>query len=149
MTYSELIQLYFDRSDALQSYWTVYVVIIGGLLAFSSLRARPDMLTTILISVLFCMFAYKNLGAIQDVTEQRLAARKAIGQYNISSLNAGDAGQIRSLLEPTLNPPAFEDVMVFHLASDLFTLATLWAMERRRRRIASEGDKVDDKRKSA
>ena len=41
MNYSELIQLYFERSNALQSYWTLYVVIVGGLLAFSSLRKIP------------------------------------------------------------------------------------------------------------
>ena len=35
MSYSELIQLYFERSTALQWYWTIYVVVIGGLLAFS------------------------------------------------------------------------------------------------------------------
>jgi hypothetical protein len=42
MTYHDLIQLYFERSNALQSYWTLYVVVIGGLLAFSSIRKeRP------------------------------------------------------------------------------------------------------------
>ena len=38
MKYNDLIQLYFERTTALQNYWTLYVVIVGGLLAFSSLR---------------------------------------------------------------------------------------------------------------
>lgn len=139
MAYSDLIQLYFERSDALQSYWTLYVVIIGGLLAFSSLRTRPDLLTTALITVLFCLFAYKNLGAIHDATEQRLATLEAIKQYDASA-PAADVRRARSLLEATLNPPAYADVSVFHVASDLLTIATLWAMERRRRRIANGGD---------
>ena len=33
MKYNELIQLYFERSTALQWYWNLYVVVIGGLLA--------------------------------------------------------------------------------------------------------------------
>ena len=134
MSYNDLIQLYFERSDALQSYWTLYVVIIGGLLAFSSLRSQPDILTTILLSVLFSMFAYKNLGAIHDTTEQRMAAMQAIKQYDGSAQGAGDVRHTRTLLEPTLNPPDYEGVRNFHIASDLLTLATLWAMELRRRR---------------
>jgi hypothetical protein len=136
MTYSDLIQLYFERSDALQSYWTLYVVIIGGLLAFSSLRMRPDLLTTALLTVLFAMFAYKNLGAIHDTTEQRIATLQAIKQYDASAPGASDVRRARTLLEPTLNPPDYAGVRDFHLASDLLTLATLWAMELRRRRIA-------------
>jgi hypothetical protein len=138
MSYSDLIQLYFERSDALQSYWTLYVVIIGGLLAFSSLRAMPDLLTTALLTVLFTMFAYKNLGAIRDTTEQRIAALEAIKQYDASDPSAGDVRRARTLLEPTLNPPDYGGVRVFHIASDLLTLMTLWAMEFRRRRIARE-----------
>ena len=75
MNYSELIQLYFERTTALQNYWTLYVVIVGGLLAFSSLRKQPAALTTAIVSVLF---AYENLSAIQDTAAQRLATLEAI-----------------------------------------------------------------------
>ncbi len=30
MNYNELIQLYFERSTAMQQYWNLYVVIVGG-----------------------------------------------------------------------------------------------------------------------
>ncbi len=73
MKYHDLLQLYFDRSNALQWYWTLYVVVLGGLLAFSSLRQRPDHRTAVLVTILYCCFAYKNLGAIGDVTHQPLA----------------------------------------------------------------------------
>ena len=88
MTYNNLVQLYFDRSNALQWYWTLYVVIIGGLLAFSSLRQRGDMLTTILITVLFSFFAYKNLGAIQESSLQRFAALKSIKEFPLTNADA-------------------------------------------------------------
>ena len=42
MNYSELIQTYFERSVALQWYWTIYVLVIGGLLGFSSFRQRQS-----------------------------------------------------------------------------------------------------------
>src|SRR5262249_58898206 len=78
MTYNELIQLFFDRSNAAQWYWTLYVVIVGGLLAFSTQRQQKDFLTTLLITILFVIFAYKNLDALEDTTRQRHATLEAI-----------------------------------------------------------------------
>ena len=49
MNYNELIQLYFERSTAMQQYWNLYVIIVGGVLAFSSLRKQPAAITTALI----------------------------------------------------------------------------------------------------
>jgi hypothetical protein len=135
MTFSDLVQLYFERSNALQWYWTLYVVIIGGLLAFSSLRKERDLITTVLITVLFGFFAYKNLGAIHDVTVQRFAVLQAIKESS-GSQNATDLPAVRNLLEPTLVVPAYEGVRNFHVASDLLTVAAVWAMERRRRNHA-------------
>lgn len=130
MSYSELIQLYFERSSALQWYWTLYVVVAGGLLAFSSLRVRRDSLTAVLVTVLFCCFAYKNLGAIEDTMAQRSAALAAIGQLH--SLNSNTSGVIpeRVLLEPAED----HGVRTFHVACDILTIATVWAMELRRMR---------------
>jgi hypothetical protein len=136
MTYSELIQLYFERSNALQWYWTLYVVVIGGLLAFSSLRQRPDRLTALLITVLFVFFAYKNLGAIHDVTLQRLAVVSDIKAYVPPDGTTTDLMRLRSSLEPTLAPPDYESVRNSHVASDILTVAAVWAMERRRRKAA-------------
>lgn len=134
MTYGELIQLYFERSSALQMYWTIYVIVIGGLLAFSSLRKQPDAVTGVLVTVLFVFFAYKNLGAIEGVTIERHAVVAAIHEYPAE----GDGiKSIRAKIEPTLNPPAFEGVRNFHIASDVITVLALWAMEWRRRKMAA------------
>ena len=99
MQYSDLIHLYFDRSNALQWYWTIYVIVIGGLLAFSSLRQRKDTVTAVLVTVLFAFFAYKNLGAIEDVTKERLAIWMRIGEYAIPD-DAVDVKGLRERLEP-------------------------------------------------
>jgi hypothetical protein len=137
MTYSELVQLYFERSTALQLYWTIYVVVIGGLLAFSSLRQRKDLVTAILVTILYAFFAYKNLGAIQDVTFERYAILAAIKEYPATGPDAADIKRARDHLEPTLLPPEWEGVRNFHIASDLLTIAACWAMEWRRRRASA------------
>ena len=139
MSYADLIRLYFDRSNALQWYWTLYVVVIGGLLAFSSLRQRPDLVTGVLVTVLYCCFAYKNLDAIHDVTEQRFAVIQSIKDFPASTANPNETRpQVRAALEPTLVAPVYPGVRNFHIGSDVLTIAAVWAMEWRRRRQRRE-----------
>ena len=128
MQYNELIQLYFERSDAIQSYWTLYVAVIGGVLAFASLRLRPDWLTTTLVSILFAIFAYKNLGGIYDATIQRYAI--------LDLIRKAPAPAAENPITPTLLPPDYPGVRNYHIAVDALTILTLWAMERRRRRFS-------------
>ena len=135
MKYNELIQLYFERSNALQAYWTLYVVILGGLLAFSSLRKQPAALTTALVTLLFALFAFKNLDAIHDVTVQRVAVLDAIKQTDATA--STEIQQLRTTLEPTLIPATFASVKMTHLPADLLTILALWAMEFRRRKYAT------------
>jgi hypothetical protein len=135
MKYTDLIQLYFERTTALQNYWTLYVVIVGGLLAFSSLRKQPAALTTLIVSILFGLFAYENLDAIKATASQRHAALAAIKQSDAGS-TAPEIKPVRDLIEPTLNPASLSSTQMTHLISDLLTIAGLWVMELRRRKNA-------------
>lgn len=137
MNYNDLIQLYFERSTAMQEYWNLYVVVVGGLLAFSSLRKRPAPITTLIVSLLFALFAYENLNAMYDTTRQRFATIEAIKQLDSTGTNAGSLKQVRDLLEPTLTPATYGSVRTTHVISDILTIAALWAMEFRRRRLRS------------
>jgi len=141
MRYAELISLYFERSSAIQSYWTVYVFAIGGLLAVAALRREPDVLAAILASVLYCAFAYKNLGAIHDASMNRFATLDAIRHFDASSVQSPEASEVQSArvaIEPTLVPPPYEGVRNFHVACDMLTILTLWALQWRRLRYQRE-----------
>src|ERR1044071_5093340 len=127
MKYDELIQLYFERSNALQGYWTLYVVIVGGLLAFSSLRKFPAAVTTLIVTLLFGLFAHENSDAILTVTRQRHATLAAIKQSD--SASAAEIKPLRDLLEPTLTPAPESSTKRTHLVSDFLTVLGLWAME--------------------
>src|SRR5438477_5111040 len=101
MTYNELIQTYFERSVALQWYWTIYVLVIGGVLGFSTFRQRPELVTTVLVSVLYVCFAYKNLGAIEATADEREAIRSALQDYPADSgTDAADVKRVRDRLQP-------------------------------------------------
>lgn len=139
MTYNDLIQLYFERSNALQAYWTLYVVIVGGLLAFSSLRKQPAALTTLVVSVLFALFAYENLDAILETSRQRFATLEAIKASQM------DTPRVRETLEPTLRPATLGSSTMTHLVSDILTVAGLWVMELRRRKNTRGDADLSDK----
>ena len=135
MNYTELIQLYFERSTAMQQYWNLYVVIVGGVLAFSSLRKQPAAITTALVCILFALFAYENLDAMKDTTAQRFATIGAIKQFDSGGATAAPMKQVRDLIEPTLTPATYNSVRTTHVISDILTIAALCAMELRRRRL--------------
>jgi hypothetical protein len=137
MNYNELIQLYFERSTAMQQYWNLYVIIVGGVLAFSSLRKQPAAITTLLVCILFALFAFNNLGAMKDTTAQRFATIEAIKQFDSGAGAASPSKQVRELLQPTLTPATYNSVRTTHVISDILTIAALWAMELRRRRMRS------------
>jgi hypothetical protein len=138
MNYNELIQLYFERATAMQSYWNLYVIIVGGLLAFSSMRKHPAAITTAIVSILFALFAYKNLDAMHDTTVQRFAVLDAIKLSDATTVPAAALKQVRDLLEPTLTPATYGSVKATHITSDILTIAALWAMELRRRRMRQD-----------
>ena len=133
MKYNDLIQLYFERTTALQNYWTLYVVIVGGILAFSSLRKQPAALTTLIVTILFGLFAYENLDAIKATATQRHATVAAIKQSDTGS-TAPEIKPVRDLLEPTLNPASISSTQTTHLIGDVLTIVGLWVMELRRRK---------------
>ena len=135
MNYTELIQLYFERSTAMQQYWSLYVVILGVVLAFSSLRKQPAAITTALVCILFALFAYENLDAMKDTTAQRFATIGAIKQFDSGGATAAPMKQVRDLIEPTLTPATYNSVRTTHVISDILTIAALCAMELRRRRL--------------
>src|SRR5438105_2498520 len=134
MNYGELIQVYFERSVALQWYWTVYVLVIGGVLGFSTFRQRPELVTTVLVTLLYVGFAYKNLGAIEATAQEREAIRSVIKDYPASGPNAADVTRVRDKLEPQIPEYDIAGARYFHLACDLLTIAFLWAKEWRRRK---------------
>src|SRR5260370_39038197 len=121
MTYSELIQAYFERSVALQWYWTVYVLVIGGVLGFSTFRLRPELVTTILVTILFACFAFKNEGAIEATAEEREAIRAAFVHYRPTGVNAADVNLVRAKVEPTLSEYDIPGARYFHIACALLT----------------------------
>ena len=81
---------------------------------------------------------------MHDVTRQRFAVLQAIKDFDQTSAGQLAAKPQRDLIEPTLNPATWESVQATHVTSDVLTIAALWAMEFRRRRLrGAPNDTVD------
>jgi hypothetical protein len=130
MNYAELIQAYFERSTAIQWYWTVYILVIGGLLGFSVFRQRPEPVTVVLITILYGCFAWKNLGAIEATLQERQAILTTIKDYPTSE-KTQEVLRVRKELEPTLTSTAADPqgVRYFHIFCDILTIAAVWGKE--------------------
>lgn len=136
MNYSQLVQAYFERSTALQWYWTIYVLVIGGVLGFSTLRQRPELVTTVLVAVLYACFAYKNVGAIEATAAERQAILSAIRAYPEVAAGESDIKRVRAALEPLMPDYDIAGARYFHWACDLMTIAAVWVKEWHRRKAA-------------
>jgi len=110
--------------------------VIGGVLGFSAFRQRPDIVTTILVTVLFVCFAYKNLGAIEGTADERQAILLAIKDVRSAGSNAAEIERVRDRLEPKLPEYDVAGARYFHVFCDLLTIAFLGAAEWRRRKTA-------------
>jgi len=136
MRFADLVTLYFQQSSALQTLWIVYIVVIGGLLAVSALRRDPDRIGGVLATVLFLIFAHKNLGSIQDTATIRNATLQGIRQYDISQMQGADNGGFNAFKNQVLPNLFMQDVQRighFHRICAGITVLTLWALQLRRR----------------
>jgi hypothetical protein len=128
MKYNELIQLYFERSNAILTYWMIFVTGIGALIAFSAARKDLTVRPMLFMSLGFLMFASLDIIGLLDVNAQRRAVIIAINQYPLPSdsyeralINTSRANIVKSFI-----PFTDAEVLVLHLTIDLLTIAGLW-----------------------
>ena len=112
--------------------------MIGGVGGFSTLRQRPEIVTTILVTILFAGFSFKNLGAIVATAEERQAILLAIKGYPAAGPNAADINRVRDKLEPKMPEYDVGGAQYFHVACALLTIAFVWAKEWQRRKTAEQ-----------
>ncbi|MBZ5521627.1 MAG: hypothetical protein LAP21_05150 [Acidobacteriia bacterium] len=119
----EALTLFFERSNAMQTYWSYYITVVLGVLAFFGAGSPRSVTTAGLISVTFLGFARANYQGMTDVARQRVEVCKYLikPEYNCSKLPC----TIKSPLPITLNPPAVNAVKAFHIVVDVLTIGAI------------------------
>jgi hypothetical protein len=122
MELKDLVALYFERTNAMQALWSIYVTIVLGLLGFlGTVKLKQPRLRIItLLLFAFCGFAYVNCDALRSVTRQRHVAADLIR----SSQQTDAQKQISN----SLDPPPIAGVVAFHLAGDIITVFAILAL---------------------
>lgn len=132
MDFKDVAGHLFERSNAMQSFWSYYITISGALLAFfgSSRRSIP---LTILLTVAFIGIAAANLGGMKNVAQQRVALRALL-------MHAGTekADQVFKIPLPSDTvvkayldfppPPPVKGVVTTHLCCDAMVIAAIWVL---------------------
>src|SRR5437763_11023455 len=94
MEFKDLLSLYFERSNAMQTFWGLYITIALGLLAFIGsvkVSRKKRMFLACILSAGFTGFAFVNAYALRDVTLERRAAYRLITDYRDKNPNAQQA----------------------------------------------------------
>lgn len=120
----DLVEMFFERENAMQTLWQIYVAIVLGLLAF--IGAVPSSLKKIsfpiVLSVGFVAFAAVNGSAIHDIVVTRnqlwLIINSATGTF------AADKGLVN--LVRMIKPPTILETTTFCIVADLCVLLVLW-----------------------
>lgn len=125
MDFRDLVTLYFERTNAMQTLWGLYLTIVLGLLGFlGTVKLKPPRLRIIsLLLIAFCAFAYVNCDALRSVTSQRNILVTLIRQSS-GPVEAQEAiyAKNRKQIADSLDPPSVAAVVGFHIAGDALTV---------------------------
>jgi hypothetical protein len=140
MEFHDVLTLYFERSDAMQTYWNFYITVNLALLAFIATiqvaRLNRRMATILTISLV--AFWVVNADALAEVTKQRLTARSLLDAFSTKLREEPEKREVFATLTKVpdqdvaekiladINPPKVWIVLVMHLIGDLFVLSVIW-----------------------
>jgi hypothetical protein len=135
MNYKDALNMFFERSNAMQTFWNFHITIILALIAFfASIRPNPNLrILKVFVTGAFIAFAIVNLLALTNVADQRL---KLVQVFHTLSQSAVDKA-VTGVIAPTLDPPAIWQVCVVHIMGDALTVGAIWLLAAKKQREAS------------
>ena len=126
-SFEDLLTKAFERTNALQTYWTLDATVVLAVVAFfAKVEGGDTCLLAVLITIAFTGFVVANLGALRDVSKQRAVTQQLLKQ----AAAASDPSQLaaRLSLAGTINPATTTQVTILHLAGDAFAISALWLL---------------------
>jgi hypothetical protein len=132
MDFKDVAGHLFERSNAMQSFWSYYIAVSGALLAFFG-TSRRSIPLTILLTVAFIGIAAANLGGMKNVAQQRVALRALLMQARTE--NADKVFKVPLPSEAVVAayldvppPPPVNGVIATHLCCDVVIIAAIWVL---------------------
>jgi hypothetical protein len=118
MDLTQLLPMYFERSNAFETLWSFYLTVVLGLLAFSGAGKQTTIAVAVFLTIAFIVFAAATLKALTVVTRQRCQLQTLIGAV----AKAPDEMAIAT----TIDSSKVRRVVAFHLLGDVLAIAGIW-----------------------
>jgi hypothetical protein len=127
--------MYFERTNAMQTLWTIYITIVLGILGFlGTVKLRtPRLLILLPLLLAFVAFAVVNCEALLSVTNQRNVAAELVRKASVAEPGTAFDAAVKEEISRSLDPPSVASVAWFHVSADLITLLTMVALGFRER----------------
>lgn len=142
MEFKDLVTQYFQRSDAMQTFWGFYITVSFALIAFFGNARRTKTLAAIL-TLAFVGVAIINMRGMTIVAKQRVAISQLL-----MHANKPDASEFFKTLPPpkvvaaylsVTKAPRVWGMQLTHLICDIIVLSSIWVLTLHRR-IAPKDD---------
>jgi hypothetical protein len=119
----ELLQMYFERSGAVETFWSFEIVVVLGILTIMCTvpHVFADFARRLVVTIAFVLFAASNLQAILVITRQRRILRSEIANLVAGHPHIDKLGSIR-----VLSPPSELEVILYHLTFDALAMFLIW-----------------------
>lgn len=130
--YKDIVALYFERSNQMQTLWTFYLavsLVLPTLVGIVRSSARRLVVGAVL-SFALAVIAAVNLSASIDATRTRIACRDMLRSGMLEHV---PSEEVQQQINAMIHPPSVAAVMGVHIGGDLLTLATLWYLVLARR----------------
>ena len=127
MEFKDFLDLYCNRSDAMQTFWNFYLLVALGVLGFV-VTAKAGERTTLgaaILSLGFALFAFTNAGGLLQAVKQRRSASDAVKDSAMSLKNHPEYPQVQLILQ-YIESPTPSQVLVTHTVADLLIFAAIW-----------------------
>jgi hypothetical protein len=122
----DLVSLYFERGNAMETLWGLYITIALGMLAFfgAATASVKRYFLAVVLSLGFAGFALVNEDALHDVTWARSMIQQIILQKSVAT------AEERSLQDMVraIPPSSVSEVRIFHFTVDAGVLIAIWGM---------------------
>ena len=118
MDLTQLLPMYFDRSNAFETLWSFYLTVILGLLAFSGSGKQTTITVAVFLTIGLLVFAAASLKALIVVTRQRCQLQTLIA----ATAKADDEKAIAA----TIDSSTVRRVVAFHLLGDVLAIVGIW-----------------------
>ncbi len=124
MNYKDVVTLYFERSNEMQTLWSFYLSVCGiaALLVGIMRPSRRRFIVAAVLAFAFAVIAAVNLTAVMDISHERLACLHLLRS---GTLPGTPPPEVQVQIEAGIQPPSIPSVLAVHIGGDLFTLATV------------------------